>query len=136
VILQKPPRQYSIRTQVYLVFALTVAVYNYMNMNGYDPEAEALIVNKPSEEDNDNQEAAGTQHDGGMNSQRNNISQLMWKDYQAYIPMKLRILLVAIIAGMPLRPIPDACVSEQLVAHLPRSFGVLVENASLSHVAH
>jgi hypothetical protein len=94
-------------------------------MNGCDPEAEALLVNEPSEEDNDNQEAAGTQHDGGMNSRRNNISQLMTNVgglLVSSVHKKLRILLVVIIASMPLRPIPDACASEQ-VAHLPRRSG-------------
>ena len=54
VILQKPPRRYTIRTQVQLVFTLT-ALYNFMNSHGRDPEAES--INEGVEDDD--QEAVG-----------------------------------------------------------------------------
>jgi DDE superfamily endonuclease len=79
VILQKPPRRYTIRTQVKLVFALT-ALHNFMNSHGCDPEAE--IIN---EEEEDDDEEAVSGHESGMNTRRDNIAQLMWEDYRTYV---------------------------------------------------
>jgi DDE superfamily endonuclease len=87
-ILREPPRRYSIRTQVHLVFALT-AVHNFMNLHGCDPEAESLVIaNESPEEPVEDQSAinqgAPRDHDASVNARRDGIAQLMWEDYQAY----------------------------------------------------
>jgi DDE superfamily endonuclease len=82
VILQKPPRQYNIGTQVRLVFALT-AVHNFMNLHGCDPEDEAYDEDDESGDEEEDQ--YNNSHDAGMNSRRDNIAQQMWEDYQAYV---------------------------------------------------
>jgi hypothetical protein len=51
-----------------------------MNSHGRDPEAES--INEGVEDDD--QEAVGG-HEAGMNARRDNIAQLMWEDYQAYV---------------------------------------------------
>jgi len=79
VILQKPPRRYTVRTQAQLVFALT-ALHNFMNSHGCDPEAESI---DEDEEDDDQEAVSG--HEAGMNTRRDNIAQLMWEDYRAYV---------------------------------------------------
>jgi len=81
-ILQKPPRQYSIRTQVNLVFALT-AVHNFMNLHGCDPEDE--VIDDDDSEDEEGESNNGQDHDASMNSRRDNIAREMWEDYQAYV---------------------------------------------------
>jgi DDE superfamily endonuclease len=80
-ILQKPPRRYNIRTQVHLVYALT-AVHNFMNLHGCDPEDDVADEPSETEEDQDDQSEVG---DASMNARRDEIAQLMWEDYQAYV---------------------------------------------------
>ena len=85
-ILQKQPRMYTIRTQVDLVFALT-AVHNFMNLHGHDPEAESNDLEYQESEDNQPStiEADEAGDDMTMTSRRDEIAQMMWEDYQAYI---------------------------------------------------
>jgi DDE superfamily endonuclease len=85
LILQKPPLRYSIRTQVYLVFALT-AVHNFMNLHGCDPEAESLVIaNESSEELAEGQSSNDPEgigdHNASMNARRDDIAQRMWEDF-------------------------------------------------------
>jgi hypothetical protein len=81
-ILQKAPRQYSIKTQVKLIYALT-ALHNFMNKHGYNPETEALLTGDPDVPDEptwDEPEAG----DPEMALRRDEIAEQMWRDYQDY----------------------------------------------------
>lgn len=89
VILQKAPRRHSIRSQVYLVFALT-AVHNFMNSHGYDPEAESRNLEISNEEDEEDEEdgsdsgQATIEYNQGMNPRRDEMTEMIWDDYQVY----------------------------------------------------
>ena len=82
VILQKPPRQYSIRTQIKLVYALT-GIHNFMNMHGHDPEAESGRIGDPEGPEDEEPEGEETE-DMSMAARRDEIAQLMWEDYCSY----------------------------------------------------
>jgi len=75
-------------TQIQLVFALT-AVHNFMNLRDHDPEAESNDLEyQESEDDQPSTIAADEAMDDvttGMTSRRDEIAQMMWEDYQAYI---------------------------------------------------
>ena len=75
---------YTIRTQVQLVFALT-AVHNFMNSHGHNPEEEAESNPIEYEESEvvqpDSTEAVD---DTSMGIRREDISGMIWEDYEAY----------------------------------------------------
>jgi len=85
-ILQKQPRMYTIQTQIQLVLALA-AVHNFMNLHGHDPEAESneLGYQESEEGDSNTIEAGDAGDDAAMAARRDDIAQIMWEDYQAYI---------------------------------------------------
>jgi DDE superfamily endonuclease len=83
VILQKAPRQYIIRTQIKLVYALT-ALHNFMNTHGHDPESEIAVVDEEDPEEQGDNDVSETEVDTGMSARRDEIADLMWRDYVSY----------------------------------------------------
>lgn len=67
VILQKAPRQYSIRTQIQLVYALT-GLHDSMNTHGHDPESEIAIVDDEDHEEQQDNGGPGKEIDLGMSA--------------------------------------------------------------------
>jgi hypothetical protein len=51
-----------------------------MNMNGHDPESEDAVIDDDEEEP----EGSGAEADATMNTRRDEIAELMWRDYVAY----------------------------------------------------
>lgn len=81
-ILQKAPRQYSIKTQVKLIYALT-ALHNFMNKHGYDPETEGQLTGDPDVSDEPTWDEP-EDGDPDTATRRDGIAEQMWRDYQDY----------------------------------------------------
>jgi DDE superfamily endonuclease len=82
VILQKAPRQYSIETQVKLIYAL-VALHNFMNKHGHDPQAECQQLD--SLEVDETEQCTQENDNVNMTGRRDEIANSMWKDYLSHL---------------------------------------------------
>jgi Transposase DDE domain. len=85
VILQRPPKQYPVRTQVKLVYALT-AIHNFLNKLGHihaEEEAKELggddFEDEGGHQDEPEPYIADTRT---LDTRRDGIAKLMWDDYQ------------------------------------------------------
>jgi DDE superfamily endonuclease len=84
IILQKAPRQYSIKTQIGLVYALA-ALHNFMNKHGHDAQVESQQLEISDLDTDETEQYTPENSNLNMGERRDKIANSMWNDYTTYL---------------------------------------------------